>query len=58
MFGTWEYHGDDFEADMAGIAEADVTKRWWALCGPMQVPLESRAEGEHWAMMEEVFHHD
>jgi L-rhamnose mutarotase len=24
----------------------------------MQVPLESRAEGEHWAMMEEVFHHD
>ncbi len=54
LFGTWEYHGDDFEADMAGIAETDVTKRWWALW----VPLESCAEGEHWAMMEEVFHHD
>ena len=58
LFGYWEYHGDDFETDMAKIAKQDVTKRWWALFDPIQVPLESRAEGEHWAMMEEVFHHD
>ena len=29
-----------------------------AICGPCQAPLESRAEGEWWAMMEEVFHTD
>lgn len=58
MFGTWEYHGDDFEADMAKIAANEATRRWWAVCGPCQRPLESRKKGEWWAMMEEVFHVD
>ena len=58
MFAYWEYHGTDFAADMKTIADQDVTKRWWELCTPCQVPLESRAAGEWWAMMEEVFHHD
>ena len=58
MFAYWEYHGTDFDADMKKIADQDVTKRWWKLCTPCQVPLESRAPGEWWAMMEEVFHHD
>jgi L-rhamnose mutarotase len=58
MFGYWEYHGADFAADSAAIAADPKTQEWWALCGPMQRPLESRAEGEWWAMMEEVFHTD
>ncbi|QNM98799.1 L-rhamnose mutarotase [Chitinimonas koreensis] len=58
LFGYWEYHGDDFAADMRRIAEREATRRWWALCGPCQAPLESRAEGEHWAPMERVFHMD
>lgn len=58
LFGTWEYIGTDFEADMAAIAADPITQDWWALCGPCQVPLDSRAPGEWWAMMEEVFHHD
>lgn len=58
LFGTWEYHGTDFEADMKKMAEHEVTQRWWSVCGPMQRPLESRAKGEWWAMMEEVFHLD
>ena len=58
MFGTWEYHGDDFEADMAKVAANEATRRWWAVCGPCQRPLESRKKGEWWAMMEEVFHVD
>ncbi len=57
LFGYWEYHGTDFEADMKSIAEKEVTRRWWALCGPCQSPLPDRRPGEHWAMMEEVFHH-
>lgn len=55
LFGYWEYHGEDFEADMARIAEQEVTQRWWALCGPCQRKLASRRPGEHWSMMEQVF---
>jgi L-rhamnose mutarotase len=58
MFGCWEYHGTDFAADNAAIAADPVTQAWWKLCGPMQVALPSRAEGEWWAGMEEVFHLD
>ncbi len=58
MFGYFEYHGDDFVADMAKMRDHDVTRRWWELCGPMQAPLASRSEGEWWAPMREVFHTD
>lgn len=58
LFGYWEYVGTDFAADMQKMADLEATKRWWALCMPCQKPLETRAEGEWWAMMEEVFHHD
>ncbi len=58
LFGYWEYHGTDFAADMQSISDQAVTHRWWALCSPCQVPLESRGAGEHWAGMELVFHMD
>lgn len=58
MFSYWEYTGRDFEADSAAIAADPVTRDWWAVCGPMQRPLDSRAEGEWWAPMEQVFHLD
>lgn len=58
LFGYWEYHGTDFEADAAKMAADAKTQDWWAICMPMQEPLETRKEGEWWAMMEEVFHHD
>jgi len=56
LFAYWEYTGTDFDADSLAIADDPKTKEWWNICGPMQVPLESRAEGEWWAAMEEVFH--
>ena len=43
---------------IAEIAADPVTQDWWRLCGPCQDPLESRADDEWWAMMEEVFHTD
>jgi len=58
LFSYFEYAGSDFAADMAAMAEDPVTQRWWDVCKPMQEPLESRAPGEWWAEMEEVFHHD
>ncbi len=58
LFGYWEYHGSDFDADMKLIAADPETQRWWTFCGPCQQPLESRAAGEHWASMTPVFHMD
>jgi len=58
LFGYFEYHGKDFDADMARMAADAKTKEWWAIMQPMQQPLESRAPGEWWANMEEVFHSD
>lgn len=58
LFSYFEYHGDDFETDMAMMAADPETLRWWAVCMPCQTPLEPRGEGEHWASMPEVFHHD
>lgn len=58
MFAYFEYVGTDFEADMAKMAADPVTQKWWDVCMPLQRPVESRADGEWWAEMEEVFHHD
>ncbi len=58
LFGYWEYHGTDFAADMETMRQHEPTQRWWAINGPLQAPLETRAPGEHWAMMEDVFHTD
>jgi L-rhamnose mutarotase len=58
MFSYFEYHGTDFAADMEKMASNPRNKEWWAVCMPCQKPLETRKEGEWWAMMEEVFHLD
>ena len=58
LFGYFEYHGEDFAADMAKMAADPETRRWWELTEPCQEPLPDRAPGEWWATMEEVFHAD
>jgi len=58
LFSTFEYLGDDYEADMAKMAADPKTQEWWAVCKPCQEPLADRGEGEWWASMEEVFHCD
>jgi L-rhamnose mutarotase len=58
LFGYFEYHGTDFQADMAKMAADPKTQEWWAIMEPMQQPLESRKPGEWWAAMDEVFHMD
>jgi L-rhamnose mutarotase len=58
LFAYFEYVGNDFEADMAKMAADPKTREWWTLTDPMQVPLETRALGEWWATMKEVFHTD
>ena len=58
LFSYFEYLGNDYESDMARMAADPLTQKWWDVCKPCQIPLESREEGEWWANMEEVFHHD
>ena len=58
LFATFEYVGDDFEADMARMAADPETQRWWAEMKPLQEPLPDRPEGEWWTTMKEVFHLD
>jgi L-rhamnose mutarotase len=58
LFGTFEYHGTDFEADMGRMAADPKNQEWWRLTIPCQRPLVTRKEGEWWASMQEVFHLD
>ena len=58
LFGYFEYHGSDYNADVAKMAADKRTQEWWAVMMPMQQPLDTRKEGEWWAEMEEVFHTD
>ncbi len=58
LFAYMEYVGEDFAADMAKMAANPKTQEWWTFTAPMQKPLETRAEGEWWATMREVFHTD
>lgn len=58
LFACFEYVGDDFKADMERMAADRKTQEWWDIMKPMQDPLNSRAPGEWWADMEEVFHLD
>ena len=56
LFSYFEYHGKDLAADMEKMAADPLTQKWWAVCKPCHVPLPTRAEGEWWANMEEIFH--
>ena len=58
LFGYFEYHGVDYAADMSKMAADPKTQEWWVIMMPMQKPLETRASGECWANMDEVFHTD
>jgi L-rhamnose mutarotase len=53
-----EYTGDDYDADMALIADDPATQRRWELCIPLQRPIPDRAEGEWWKELPELFHLD
>jgi L-rhamnose mutarotase len=58
LFSTFEYWGDDYDADMKLMATDIETRRWWAIMEPMQDPLPTRQPGAWWAQMDEVFHTD
>jgi len=56
LFSYFEYTGDNFEADMAAMADDPVTQKWWDVCKPCQKPLPNANNDGWWSPMEEVFH--
>jgi L-rhamnose mutarotase len=56
LFAYFEYIGDDFEADMAKMAQDSKTREWWSHTDPMQDPLPDRQPGSWWSTIQEVFH--
>jgi L-rhamnose mutarotase len=58
LFSYFEYVGDDFDADMAKMAEDQTTQDWWAVCKPLQQPVAEIVGDEWWHDIPEIFHHD
>lgn len=58
LFAYMEYVGDDFQSDMAALADDPETQRWWDICMPMQRPLPERPDGAWWTDLQPVFHTD
>lgn len=59
LIAYFEYHGEDYEADMRKMAADPETQRWWSIMDPMQQPLAQAAkEGTRWLEVPEVFHFD
>jgi L-rhamnose mutarotase len=58
LFGYFEYHGTDFDADMRKMAADPETQRWWSIMDPMQQLMPDAAPGDKWSMLEEVYHLD
>ena len=58
LFAYFEYHGADFDADMAAMAADPATQRWWAINKPLQEPLPERQPEEWWTTLSEIFHTD
>jgi L-rhamnose mutarotase len=58
LYAYFEYVGVDYEADMEKMAADPQMQEWWRIMDPMQEPISTRAPGEWWAKMEEVFHTD
>jgi L-rhamnose mutarotase len=58
LFSYFEYHGDDYAADVRKMAACPMTERWWRIMDPMQMPMDDAKPGEKWSQMQEVFHFD
>lgn len=58
LLSYFEYHGQDYEADMRKMAAFSETQRWWKIIDPMQSQMADVTPGEKWSAAREVFHFD
>ncbi len=52
LFSYFEYTGDDYDSDMAKMAEQSEIKSWLSVTDPMQIPFPGDSS---WKEMEQVF---
>lgn len=58
LFSYFEYVGQDMDKDMAKMGEDPLTQDWWAVCKPLQRPVDEIVGDEWWHEIPEIFHHD
>ena len=55
LFGYYEYTGDDYEKDMAALADEKRNQEWLAMTDPMQIPFPG---DDGWSIMERVYYNE
>lgn len=58
LFASFEYIGEDYDADQARMAADPVTRDWWARTGPCQLPFHPDSDAANWEMLDEAWHLD
>ena len=58
LIAYFEYHGNDYDADMRKMAADPETQRWWSIMDPMQQRLPEVPSDGKWLEIPEVFHFD
>ena len=58
LFGTYEYVGEDYDADMARIQADPTSREWWTRTNPCQVPFGTAPAGTLWREMDLAWHMD
>jgi L-rhamnose mutarotase len=55
---TWEYTGNDYDADMTTMGADPTTQAWWKITAPLQKRVPEVIDHEWWHSIPEVFHMD
>lgn len=55
LFSIMVYEGDDYEYDMAKMAQDPETQRWWRETDPCQTRIDGAYKNEWWANMDLVY---
>lgn len=57
LFATFKYIGNDFEGDMASIADDPTTRdKWWPITDNCQRRLPGTPDGSQWMGLEQLMH--
>ena len=57
VFAYFEYVGEDYDADMAKMAEDPVTQDWWTHTHPCFEEFAISPESEFYHDMKQIFYH-
>jgi len=57
VFSYYEYIGDDYDADMAKMADDPITQKWWACTHPCFEKFAIDPQSEFYHDMKQLFYH-